>query len=359
MNAATPVEQPILRSQVCDDVDAIGKRTWDSLIGRAYTSTVFQTFGWITAWKRTFGVGKTLIVPCVYQDDQLLGAGVFLESGDGLSFGAADRADYGDLLIDRDLDSKLQREVACELLRCARDAAGSVPNFLLDKVPTQSRSLELFAELNPNFYLVPLQRLPAPRLDMSVVDERLKKKSLKRHENGLKRSGEVEFHTYVEADDVLPRLEGFFNQHVARWRDTESPSLFNDARNREFYIELTRQLGGEGSLRYSELTLDGELVAAHFGFLFADTFIWYKPSYAIEHARSSPGEVLIRNLLRLAKEEGAAVFDFTIGGEAFKYRFATEDPSVANLYITSSWSRAKLRHLRFQLGSILDQFISR
>jgi hypothetical protein len=37
----------------------------------------------------------------------------------------------------------------------------------------------------------------------------------------------------------------------------------------------------------------------------------------------TPGEVLLRQLIRAAVEEGADVFDFGIGDEAYKYRFAT------------------------------------
>jgi len=332
---------------------------WDDLVQRAYTSTVFQTYGWISAWQNTIGIGSTLIIPCVYLDDRLVGAALFIESGNTLAFGAADRADYGDVLIDRDLDEPLQCEVATELLRNAWHAADDVRNFMLDKVPTHSPSLHLLGQLRPDFYLVALQRLPAPRLDMSAVGARLKKKSLKRHENGLKRLGKVAFQTYTEANDVLPRLQDFFDQHIERWRDTESPSLFNDQTNCEFYSELTRRLGETKSLRYSELTLDDQLVAAHFGFLFADTFTWYKPSYAIEYAKKSPGEVLIRNLLRLAKEEGVAIFDFTIGGEGFKYRFATEDPTVTKLYVSPSNIRVKLKDLRFRAGVMLDRIIHR
>ena len=51
--------------------------------------------------------------------------------------------------------------------------------------------------------------------------------------------------------------------------------------------------------------------------------MWYKPSFAIDLARRSPGEVLLRQLILAAIEEGAKTFDFGLGDEAFKNRFAT------------------------------------
>jgi CelD/BcsL family acetyltransferase involved in cellulose biosynthesis len=51
--------------------------------------------------------------------------------------------------------------------------------------------------------------------------------------------------------------------------------------------------------------------------------MWYKPTFEVELARQSPGEVLLRQLLIAAHDEGAQTFDFGTGDEAFKHRFAT------------------------------------
>ena len=51
---------------------------------------------------------------------------------------------------------------------------------------------------------------------------------------------------------------------------------------------------------------------------------WYKPSFDPAFARRSPGEVLLRALIEQAHVEGATYFDFGLGDEAFKARFATE-----------------------------------
>ena len=56
--------------------------------------------------------------------------------------------------------------------------------------------------------------------------------------------------------------------------------------------------------------------------------MWYKPSFAIELAKRSPGEVLLRGLLLTALKEGASTFDLGLGAENFKERFATHTPVV-------------------------------
>ncbi len=50
--------------------------------------------------------------------------------------------------------------------------------------------------------------------------------------------------------------------------------------------------------------------------------IWYKPTFDISYAKRSPGEVLLKILLEYALEHDVAKFDFTIGDEDYKYRFA-------------------------------------
>ena len=59
-------------------------------------------------------------------------------------------------------------------------------------------------------------------------------------------------------------------------------------------------------------------------------FLWYKPSFAVDLAQRSPGEVLLRRLLLQAMEENARMFDFGLGDEAFKSRFATQVNTVRN-----------------------------
>ena len=69
-------------------------------------------------------------------------------------------------------------------------------------------------------------------------------------------------------------------------------------------------------------------VAFHFGMSFNGSFLWYKPSFDLALARRSPGEVLLRQLLLAAQAEAAHTFDFGLGDEPFKYRFATDVPRV-------------------------------
>jgi CelD/BcsL family acetyltransferase involved in cellulose biosynthesis len=51
---------------------------------------------------------------------------------------------------------------------------------------------------------------------------------------------------------------------------------------------------------------------------------WYKPSFDPAYSRHSPGLVLLHYLVKDAVERGLDEFDFTVGAESFKLRFANE-----------------------------------
>ena len=169
--------------------------------------------------------------------------------------------------------------------------------------------------------------LPSPAMDISGNAEHglaaTRKKSLVRHENFFRRGGSLEVVHLQNGRFILPHLEEFFEQHVNRWAKTPYSSLFCDIAQRRFYKRLTSVAADTGWLRFTKVNWKGRPIAFHFGFCYKGSYMWYKPSFAIDLARRSPGEVLLRQLLLAAIEEGVKTFDFGLGDEAFKSRFAT------------------------------------
>jgi CelD/BcsL family acetyltransferase involved in cellulose biosynthesis len=150
----------------------------------------------------------------------------------------------------------------------------------------------------------------------------LGKKSIRRHENGLKKAGVVEVRHITRSEDIEPYLDGFFAQHIARRAQTEAASHFLDVRYQQFYRLLTCRLALRGWLLFTVISLNNEPVAFHFGFIYGTRLLWYKPAFSIAYAQLSPGEVLLAALFRYCRDHGLRELDFTIGDDAFKSRFA-------------------------------------
>lgn len=144
-----------------------------------------------------------------------------------------------------------------------------------------------------------------------------------RHERALRREGEMVVEHLSGGETISQHLSEFFDQHIDRWKAASYPSLFLDPKQKKFYERLSLLAGDTGWLRFTRLVWNGRAIAFHFGFSYNRNYLWYKPSFAIDLARRSPGEVLLRQLLLAALDEDAVTFDFGLGDEAFKHRFAT------------------------------------
>lgn len=175
----------------------------------------------------------------------------------------------------------------------------------------------------------PEEEWPAPYLDLrghpDVALACTRKKTMVRREHQLRREGTLEVRHFRAADEVLPQMDAFFEQHVARWAGTPTPSRYRDRARRESYVEATRVLAEAGWLRFSRLDLNGRPIAFHRGTCYRGRFKYSRNTFEIALARFSPGTVLLRHLILAALEEGAHTFDFGLGDEPYKYRYATDE----------------------------------
>jgi len=332
---------------------------WDRLLASSPANSVFLTSAWLRAWLDTYAVGISVLVPQVWSRGRLVAAAAFQARNGKVEFIGKGRSDYLDILVDSGLDDQDATLAIASMLDAARSATPRFRCFIFQRVPVESGTMARIQRLTPKFHTTRQGQEVAPTMEMSAAPEALRKKSLRRHERGLQKLGRVQVETYTRASEILPRLDKFFDQHVRRRAGTAQSSLFLQDASRDFYRQLTRNLDPTGYLRYTEVRLDGRLVAAHFGFFDGNRFTWYKPAFEPELSEHSPGEVLLKVLIERASAENAAEFDFTIGDEAFKARFATRVRDIAQLHVTDSrirhWNlRAKLaftRILRSWMGA--------
>jgi CelD/BcsL family acetyltransferase involved in cellulose biosynthesis len=335
------------------DVDRrlIEDSEWDDLLAASRTPTVFLTSGWLTAWAEAKASAPVLAVR-VREGERLIAAAAFEATRDGIRFAGRGASDYCDVIIAGNSSDETAASALRTLLLAASTASPGANHFDLRRLPCGSRALALLDQTD--FFVTARRGVQAPWMCMSAAPEKLKKKSLVRHERGLEKRGALECTTWRHAADILPRLDAFFDLHVQRWHGTDSPSLFLEEQNRALYRRATENLSPLGVLRYTEIRLDQRLLAAHYGFSWLGCFTWYKPCFDPRLAKLSPGEVLIKRLIELAVAEQATRFDFTIGNEPFKHRFATHVPHVTHAHVTRSRLDAGLHTVRHRMRRVLD-----
>ena len=308
----------------------LGPECWGGVQTRGDSDVVFLTWQWQRSWWECFGRGKLLLLAARRDGDIVALAPFFTESG-MIYFVGAGGSDYLDFVGDIS-----EPEVLDALLGTAQRQVPDFIGFVFHHVSEQSRTGRLLGDAAGRLGLKIFDEggWPAPALELAAqpvaARDAVNKKSLVRHERFFARDDTLKVSHLTRSEEILPHLEGFFAQHRARWAATPYPSLFCDDAQRRFYRSLTPAAADAGWLRFTQVEWQGRSIAYHFGFCYRGSFMWYKPTFAIDLARHSPGEVLLRQLLLAAIAENASAFDFGLGDEAFKSRFATRVAHVKN-----------------------------
>ena len=337
-----------------DEVDNVAA-AWAELAERQTTSRIFQTYEWHQCWWNAFGANHELFVVLCHKNGQLVGIAPLMVSNKELRFiGCTNAAsDYLSFLVDPDVPDALDA-----ILKDVLDYLPCVDRIHLSHYPSQTvtlqRTVEYFEERRSKMVLEHDQDAPYRLMGNKEEDRRIANKaSLRRRYNYFRRSGELRFHSCDSETEILGYLDTFFDQHIARRELTHSPSQFLDPSQRLFYRDLVRLFLPRRWLRFDVVLFDEEPIAFHFGFQYRNRFYWYKPTFDIHYSKRSPGEVLMKFLLEDTVEKELDEFDFTVGSEAFKYRYANDVRHNKRLTVFRSFvdywkyrSKIALRNLR-------------
>lgn len=185
----------------------------------------------------------------------------------------------------------------------------------------------------------------APMVSFADPDVRdhLRKKlehSSRRWENRLARAGLVRIDHWLDWPSVQARLPEFFEMHVGRFLTSGRTSFFLEPARREFITDLARRLCPSGDFVYSEIRVNGSAVAASVGFIRARRWFFYLPTFDPEWARSSPGYLLLKHVLRASIDRpDVDVLDLGIGNEDYKLRLANDSTEVLRFRLSRTVAR--------------------
>jgi CelD/BcsL family acetyltransferase involved in cellulose biosynthesis len=307
----------------------------------------FQSWGWASAFWETHGHALKLCAPVIFAGDTVVGiVPLAIRNGAARLLGEP-YADYnGPLCLP---------EHAVDVLRTSFIALLNAPfpwtECIFNNLPENSPVLQLLMRpawrLQEHFQTVFQYSCPAVRNDGNGIFERLaRKESLRRRENRLRRQGNLTFRHIDNRQEIQARLDEFFAQHATRQALNGVRSQFLDAAPQAMIRALVAELDPVRELRFGALELNGRAIAYHFGFQHADKFFFYAPSFDVNHWDDSPGDVLLRHLFQYAQTEKLSEFDFTIGDEAYKDRYANHVGKTWSVYFYRSPRQLRTQVLR-------------
>jgi CelD/BcsL family acetyltransferase involved in cellulose biosynthesis len=130
--------------------------------------------------------------------------------------------------------------------------------------------------------------------------------------------------------------------HARRWGDQHTSTIFSSSTaGQRFYAEACRRYQERGLLDLTLLELDARPVAGSIGFVDRGTYYYYLPAWDPDLAELAPSSLLLARLIERAFERGLARFDFMLGEEPYKARWATCERQTVNLVLASPTVRGQ------------------
>jgi CelD/BcsL family acetyltransferase involved in cellulose biosynthesis len=238
-------------------------------------------------------------------------------------------------------------EVAAVAGEALRDAPAAWSVIALDKAELERPWLEALTAATGarthSFVRAPAQ---LPLIDLaqhSDWDAYLGSRSsnlrqqVRRFERRLSKDHEVSLRRTQTPTELKADLETLFDLHDRRW---EGQTSLSSGTARSFHSDFAAAALECGWLRLWLLEVDGEAIAAWYGWRLGGRYAYYNGGFDPESSALRPGLILLAGVIRSALEEGADEFDFLLGDESYKFRFAERSRTVHNVTVARSWHPA-------------------
>ena len=317
--------------------EGLDEPRWNGLLDQARLPSIFLTWQWQTVWARAFLGGRPLHLLRIADDAGTLTGLLPLYDeapGERRLVGGVDVSDYLDLIAPAG-----REEDGWQALLHHR--AGDPAAWDLHGIRALSPTLEILPRLSLASGLrasveredrCPVLELPS---SWETYLEQLSGKN--RHELKRKiRKLERELPgTSVRSHASPEGWEGELAKFLRLHRLSKvGKARFMDERMEGFFREITRALAAAGWARLWFLDREGAGVAAFLCFEYRGSVGLYNSGFDPQHAKLSPGIVLLAHVIRDAIERGVALFDFLRGEEPYKYAFGPTPQDLFRIRVT-------------------------
>jgi CelD/BcsL family acetyltransferase involved in cellulose biosynthesis len=318
-----------------DRLDGL-RQEWGALLAESASDNLFLTWEWLRSWWRHLGAGRRLCVLALRGNGgELLALAPFAGAGGlmgrilpqlGFLGTGTVGSDYLDLIARRGSEQLAAEALAGELAR--RGLALDLRQLAV--APCAERVLLALAGRGYVVSRVRSDVCPFMRLEGQSWDSFLgslgpeHRYNVRRRLRQLEREGGLRF-ARVETDaERRAVLEALIRLHEQRWRSRGGSQAFGEPGVAAFHEEVSALALERGWLRLFSLRLDGELLAALYGFRYGRSFLYYQLGWDERQRTRSVGMVALALAIRSAIEEGAAEFDLLHGNESYKSLWARE-----------------------------------
>ncbi|HEV7259329.1 MAG TPA: GNAT family N-acetyltransferase [Bosea sp. (in: a-proteobacteria)] len=331
---------------VTDDITAI-EADWRDLEACALV-TPYQAFGWVRPFVQTVGAAEGMSFRHVVVRDAsaepLAILPLVITRRNGIRFAefiGGKHANYHMGLYAPEFAALLDARNMRQLLSEIGSVIGGLDAFIFVNQPTQWQGVAnplaaLAAGPSPSgaykLALVPGDGDGSLRRSMSSHAH----KKLKNKRNRFAEFGPSEIVRAREPVEINRVIDAFLKQKAARFRMMGVPDPFAAPEVRRF-LELAARSDGASApvLELYSLDLAGQSVATYVGAVHAARFSGMATSFDMESkaARTSPGEILLVDLIKLKCREGTTVFDLGVGEARYKTTICDQRDELVDSFL--------------------------
>jgi CelD/BcsL family acetyltransferase involved in cellulose biosynthesis/2-polyprenyl-3-methyl-5-hydroxy-6-metoxy-1,4-benzoquinol methylase len=323
---------------------------WDDLLASFPGATTFSTWEWLAPWWRAFGEGRELLALAFFDGETLVGLAPLQISqrrvasflhlrilglmGDGS--GDSDN-------LDIPVRVGWEAPVAAALLEFLKRESKQWDFCEFNTMPADSPVANSLAKLLENQGWKAYRRWQAcsaislPESWEAYLDQLSSKErgKIAYYRKRLDRKARVRFYRCESEHELSAYLEKLFLLHRKRWQSLKQKGSFESAARRQFYYELARLLIARRNLEFWLLDVDGNTVAAQFGFVHSRNVFQLQEGFDPAYFSDSVGYVLRAHVIERLISQGVRRYDFLAGESASKTRWATK----LGHYITLQFAR--------------------
>jgi CelD/BcsL family acetyltransferase involved in cellulose biosynthesis len=307
---------------------------WNELLEKSDSDCLFLTWEWLSMWWRHLAGDRRLFMPAVRDQGELVAIAPLVLRPPGIStilplpalefMGTGSvGSDYLDVIIRRGHEDRamtamaeclaeVNRAVELEQVKVHGCAAAGLGRILVgrgwgvwEEETNISRHIDLAGKSWPAY----LAGVGAAH-----------RYNFNRRLRQLGRQFEVRFEKTEREEERRQALGRLIALHRARWGNYSR--AFHTPHHVRFHEEISRLAGERGWLRIFTLWLDGEAVAALYGFRYGRVFYFYQSGFDPIYARYSTGLVTMGLSIESAIEEGVEEYDMLQGLEQYKEPWA-------------------------------------
>lgn len=338
------------------DIEGI-RSHWDRLLGEFRGATTFSTWEWLAPWWRAFGQRRVLLVLAFFNGaSQLVGlAPLSVEKrkmyladlkivrfwGDGS--GDSDNLDFP-------VRAGFEDQVAGALLNYLTKESGRWDHCELNTMPEDSAVGNcLSRQLHDRSWVAYRHQqtgsaIPMPETwNAYLVQLSAKERGkIAYRRRLLEKKYQIRLYKCENQAELEVCLSSLFRLHQRRWNNAGEPGSFMSAERCRFYSEMAALLLARGYLEFWLLDLNGETVAAQFGFCFDRTFFSLQEGYDPLYSSDSVGYVLRAHVIRQLIAAGVRRYDFLAGESASKTRWDAAVTQYLNVHFARPASKGSL-----------------